>query len=249
MSTLVLGTPPPELQGLLERRHRAGVDRLDEVWEGVHHMVPGPSLEHARISTQLAELLGPLARSAGLLLAMSEFNLGESEDDFRVPDGGLHRLGAAGIWHATAAAVVEILSPDDESRQKLPFYAEHDVDEVLLVDPAKRTITWLALSDGEYAPIERNGLIDLGPTGLAGQLDWPLRPAPPMSPEVMRTADEPRAFLGDAPATTIALPTGKGRDHGLPRHPPGARRSPRREEHRGQVNHGLLGPRRSAGPQ
>lgn len=47
MATLVLGTPPPELQALLERRRRAGVDRLDEVWEGVRHMVPAPSIEHA----------------------------------------------------------------------------------------------------------------------------------------------------------------------------------------------------------
>ena len=173
MTTLVLGSPPPELEALLERRRRAGVDRLDEVWQGVRHVVPGPSLEHARISTQLAELLGPLARAAGLLLAMSEFNVGESEHDFRVPDGGLHRPGAAGIWHATAAAVVEILSPDDESRQKLGFYAEHDVDEVLLVDPATRTITWLALRDSDYQPVQHSSLIDVGPTELAERIDWP----------------------------------------------------------------------------
>ena len=170
---LVLGTPPPELEALLDRRRRAGVDRLDEVWQGVRHMVPGPSFEHARISQQLAELLGPPARTAGLVAALSEFNLGESEYDFRVPDGGLHRPGAAGVWLATAAVVVEILSPDDESWQKLPFYAEHHVDEVLLVDPAERTVTWLALHDGEYKPVQRSGLIELGPTELADRLDWP----------------------------------------------------------------------------
>jgi Uma2 family endonuclease len=173
MATLVLGTPPPELQALLDRRRRAGVDRLDEVWQGVRHMVPAPTFEHAHVSQQLAELLGPLARAAGLVPTMSEFNLGESEHDFRVPDGGLHRPGAAGVWHATAAAVVEILSPDDESRQKLPFYAEHHVDEVVLVDPATRTVTWLALCDGEYAPVERSALVALGPTELADRLDWP----------------------------------------------------------------------------
>ena len=131
---LVLGTPPPELEALLERRRQAGVDRLDEVWQGVRHIVPGPSIEHADISQQLAVLLDGPARAAGLPPTMSEFNLGESEHDFRVPDGGLHRPGASGVWQATAAAVVEILSPGDESRQKLPFYADHDVDEVLLVD-------------------------------------------------------------------------------------------------------------------
>ena len=173
MATLVLGTPPPELEALLERRHRAGVDRLDEVWEGVRHMVPGPSFEHARISQQLAELLGPPARAAGLLATMSEFNLGESEQDFRVPDGGLHRPGAAGVWLSTAAVVVEILSPDDESWLKLPFYAEHHVDEVVLVDPAEQAVTWLSLRGGKYEPAQRSGLIDLGAADLAEQLDWP----------------------------------------------------------------------------
>ena len=173
MTTLVLGTPPPELEALFERRRQAGVDRLDEVWQGVRHMVPGPSFEHARISQQLAELLGPLASASGLLAAISEFNLGESEHDFRVPDGGLHRPGAAGVWLSTAALVVEILSPEDEAWQKLPFYAAHAVDEVLIVDPADRTISWLALVGGEYRRLQRSGLIDIGPEELCEQLDWP----------------------------------------------------------------------------
>jgi hypothetical protein len=173
MATLVLGTPPPELEALRQRRRRAGLDRLDEVWQGVHHMVPAPSFEHARITQQLALLLDRPARTAGLLAVMGEFNLGESEHDFRVPDGGLHRPGAAGVWLSTAAAVVEILSPDDESRQKLPFYAEHGVDEVLLVDPAERSVTWLRLHDGAYEAVERSGLIALGPAELAARLDWP----------------------------------------------------------------------------
>jgi len=173
MPTLVLGSPPPELEALLERRRRAGVDRLDEVWQGVHHMVPAPCYEHARITQQLAELLGPPARAAGLEPAMGEFNLGESEHDFRVPDGGLHRPGAAGVWLSTAALVVEIISPDDETWQKLPFYAAHDVDEILIVDPDERTVTWLGLRDGEYRPLQRSGLVELGPVELAKQLDWP----------------------------------------------------------------------------
>jgi hypothetical protein len=173
MSTLVLGSPPPELQALLERRRQAGADRLDEVWQGVHHMVPGPSFEHARISQQLAELLGPPARAGGLLAAISEFNLGESEHDFRVPDGGLHRPGAAGVWLSTAALVVEILSPDDETWQKLPFYAAHHVDEVVIIDPTERTVTWLGLEEGEYQPVQQSALIKLGPLELAEQLDWP----------------------------------------------------------------------------
>jgi putative restriction endonuclease len=173
VSTLVLGNPPPELEALLERRRQAGVDRLDEVWEGVRHMVPGPSFEHADVSQQLAVLLDAPARAAGLVPTMSEFNLGESEHDFRVPDGGLHRPGAHGVWQPTAALVVEIVSPGDETWQKLPFYAAHRVDEVLIVDPTDRTATWLGLRDGEYLQLGRSALIDLGPQELAGRLDWP----------------------------------------------------------------------------
>jgi Uma2 family endonuclease len=173
MRTLVLDPPTSGLEEMLERRRRSGLDRLDEMWNGVLHMVPAPSGEHAEISQQLAELLGPLARAAGLIAAIGEFNLGEDDHDFRVPDGGLHRDRPSGVWHSTAALVVEIVSPDDESWQKLPFYAAHRVDEVLIVDPREHSVSWLGLDDGDYHPIERSGLIDLGAQGLAGQLDWP----------------------------------------------------------------------------
>ncbi|MGI8413374.1 MAG: Uma2 family endonuclease [Solirubrobacteraceae bacterium] len=172
MPTLVLGTSPPELEALLARRRRTGADRFDEVWDGVYHMVPDPSHGHARLEAQLTRLLGPPADAAGLEIT-GQFNLGQTRDDFRVPDGGLHRPGAEGMWHPTAALVVEIVSPEDRSRQKLPFYATYHVDEVLVVDPRERTIDWLALVGSEYRGVPRSGLIDLGPSELAEKINWP----------------------------------------------------------------------------
>jgi len=92
-----------------------------------------------------------------------------------VLDGGLHRPGASGVWHPTAALIIEIVSPGDESRQKLPFYATHDVEEVVIVEPEKRAVHWLGLTDdgSEYHPIARSNLIDLDPAQLAEQIDWP----------------------------------------------------------------------------
>jgi Uma2 family endonuclease len=104
---------------------------------------------------------------------IGQSNLGESEHDFRVPDGALHRSPPTGVWHPTAALVIEIVSPGDESWEKLPFYAAHDVDEVLIVDPQERSVGWLALEGSEYGPLEHSGLVDLGARGLAEQLDWP----------------------------------------------------------------------------
>ncbi|HEY5316366.1 MAG TPA: Uma2 family endonuclease [Solirubrobacteraceae bacterium] len=107
------------------------------------------------------------------MTSTGQINLGESEDDFRVPDGALHRDRASGVWHHTAALVVEIVSPNDESWEKLSYYAARGVDEVLIVDPQERTVSWLALQQGGYRPVERSGLIGMGPGGLAEQLDWP----------------------------------------------------------------------------
>lgn len=173
MRTLILDPPTAGLDELLERRRRSGLDRLDEVWEGVYHLIPAPSDAHADVAQQLVELLGPPARAAGLFPTMHDFNLGSSEHDFRVPDGGVHRARSWGTWEETAPLVVEIVSPGDETWDKLPFYAAHHVDEVLIVDPQERSISWLALQKGGYGPVERSGLLKLGVSDPQERIDWP----------------------------------------------------------------------------
>lgn len=174
MATFVRDPEPVELQQLRERRERLDLDHYDEVWEGVLHMNPPPTGEHQLILQQLAELLGPLARDAGLVPLINEFGLGrEGKENYRVPDGGLHRGAPKGVYQRTAALVIEILSPGDESWSKLPFYAAHDVDELLVVDPQEHAVDWLGLTGGEYHPIGRSGLIDLGRDALAERIDWP----------------------------------------------------------------------------
>jgi Uma2 family endonuclease len=172
MRALILDPPSAGLDELLERRRRSGLDRFDEVWEGVLHMVPAPSHAHGSIEAQLLMILGPAAHAAELE-PTGQCNLGESEHDFRVPDGALHHPGASGTWHPTAALVIEIVSPGDETWEKLPFYAAHQVDELLIVDPQQQAVHWFALQAGEYHPVQRSGLIDLGPAELQGRIDWP----------------------------------------------------------------------------
>lgn len=190
MPTLVMDPAPAEIDALIERRRRLGLDHRDEMWEGVYRMNPPPSHEHQAILQQLAVLLDGLARDAGLEPLIQAFGLGDGKDSYRVPDGGLHRPGASGVWHTTAALVIEIVPPGDDSWKKLPFFAAHGVEEVLIVDPAKRSVDWLGLladpaiqavcpgsvdprSVGEYRPIERSGLIDLSARDLAERIDWP----------------------------------------------------------------------------
>lgn len=61
-------------------------------------------------------------------------------DDYRVPDQCYARpdqLSERGV--EGAVLVVELLSPGDETYDKLDWYASAGVDEVLVVDPDTRT--------------------------------------------------------------------------------------------------------------
>jgi Uma2 family endonuclease len=173
MPTLVMDPAPAEIDALIEYRRRLDLDHYDEVWEGVLHMNPPPAAEHQYILQQLAELFGPLARRAGFVAVLNEFGLGDGKDNYRVPDGGIHRAVPRGVYQTTAALVIEVVSPADKSWEKFDFYAAHDVDEVLIIDRSKQEVHWFGLRDGEYQAIERSDLIDLGSAELAEQIDWP----------------------------------------------------------------------------
>ncbi len=74
---------------------------------------------------------------------------------------------------ATAPLVAEILSPDDETWQKLPFYAAHSVGELLIVDPAAQTLTWLILREGTYMEDSWSDLLAVTAEVVARAISWP----------------------------------------------------------------------------
>jgi hypothetical protein len=135
-------------------------------------MNPAPSGRHGQLEAQLTQLIAPRAKAVGLVMT-GQFNLGDSERDYRVPDGGLHRAWSDSIWYPTAVLALEIISPGDESYQKLPFYAAHRVDEAVIVDPDRRQVEWLGLAGDKYEPVKTSGLIELGAAELAQRIDWP----------------------------------------------------------------------------
>jgi Putative restriction endonuclease len=171
MRTVVLGPRPPELDALIARRRALGLDTHDEVWKGEYHMAPTAHSSHGWLDDQLAVLLHPLAQAAGLG-GTGPFNLGEP-DDFRVPDRGLHRTRPNAVWIPTAAVVVEIESPDDETWDKLDFYAGHGVDELLIVSAKTRSVTCLVLEDGRYERVGESRLLGPDSATLAERIEWP----------------------------------------------------------------------------
>ena len=89
-----------------------------------------------------------------------------------MPNGALVRPGPDAVYLHTAALVLEIVAPGDESWSKLDFYAAHGVEELLIVDPQQKTVSWMGLERGEYKHLKRSRLIELG-AELAEQIDWP----------------------------------------------------------------------------
>jgi len=166
-----LDPQPAWVERLLEERRRSGAGRRDEVWKGILHVIPPPSVEHERLGHQLHVLLDPSASSVDLVVA-GTVGIG-TEDDYRVPDLALLRPGYAPQWNRTAALIVEIVSPRDDTWEKLPFYAAHQVDEAVIVDPQERKFHWFGLqAAGEYRSLERSRLLDVGSGELAAQLGW-----------------------------------------------------------------------------
>ena len=140
MRTLFVTDPPPPVEDWLAHRHALGQDRFDEVWEGEYHVAPAPHWRHARVEDEVAAVLRPLAAHAGLH-GGGPCSIGTAED-YRVPNRAYLRADDGQLWNPTAAIVVEIVSPGDESRRKLDFYGRAGIEELLVVDPDERTVEW-----------------------------------------------------------------------------------------------------------
>jgi Uma2 family endonuclease len=140
---------------LLDERRRRGNDRFDEVWEGVLHMVPPPAERHQHFGSRLLVALDALVQARGFKVAQ---NIGfyQAKDDFRVPDLAVYRpdqTTARGL-EAAGELLVEIMSPRDASRVKLPWYAARDVREVLLIDRDTLAVELYACETGVPVRVE-----------------------------------------------------------------------------------------------
>src|SRR5262245_6036361 len=172
MRTVVLGNNHPELTEWIARRRAMRQDLHDEVWAGEHHVAAAPNIWHSVVAGELGVVLSRLAGQRGLYCGAA-FNLGLHEHNFRVPDLGVHRELRDVVWVPTAAMVVEVVSPDDESWLKFDHYAAHAVDEVLVADPKDRSLHLFALVDGRYQPVERSTVLDVAVADLLVAIAWP----------------------------------------------------------------------------
>ncbi|MHC4177082.1 MAG: Uma2 family endonuclease [Planctomycetota bacterium] len=134
---------------LKAEREASGADRYDEVWEGVYMMAPMPNSEHQGLVIQLASILQEVIGWSGLADVFPGINLSAQDDDwehdYRVPDVADFLKSGSAVncdthWRGAADFLVEITSPEDRTREKIPFYSRIGVVELLLVDRESWTL-------------------------------------------------------------------------------------------------------------
>jgi len=155
MPTLV--NDPRVEETLLAERRRSGLDKYDEVWDGVYVMAPLANNEHADIQTKLAIILGTLITFCGLGRVHAGANVSDQENDwtrnYRCPDvlvflNGNKAEDRLTHWFGGPDFAVEVASRGDQSREKIDFYAGVGVRELLIVDRDPWQLELFRLIDG-----------------------------------------------------------------------------------------------------
>lgn len=128
---------------LLATRRERGLDRYDEVWDGMYVMHALPNDEHQQIVNRLSHALTFLIEDSGRGQVRPGVNLSSNPSnwklDYRCPDVVVFLNDSSAIchgafWTGGADLAVEILSPRDEMPSKLDFYAKVGTKELLIVD-------------------------------------------------------------------------------------------------------------------
>ena len=144
---------------LADRREK-GLDRWDEMWDGVLHMTPAPNVEHQQILDGLIEFLRPHLRTTRRGRLVSGINVFGDASNYRIPDltfvaaGREHILHEDGVRGEGPDAVIEIRSPHDETYDKLPFYAALGVREVVIIDRDTRHPELYRLAGSQYVALQ-----------------------------------------------------------------------------------------------
>jgi Uma2 family endonuclease len=145
------------VQELLAERQKTGAARWDEVWDGVVHMSPMPSIEHQREEKRLLLALCELVERQGLGEVFHQVNVADpvkGMDDYRVPDICVLLPSSQAKVESTYIAggpdlVIEIHSPDDETYKKLPWYAKQGVREVVVINRDTRKVELFRNKEGQ----------------------------------------------------------------------------------------------------
>jgi Uma2 family endonuclease len=187
---------------LIRRRQELGLDKYDEMWDGVYVMPPLANNPHQTLVSLLLSVLQAVVMLPGRGLVLPGANVSDRrhkwEESYRVPDVVVVLPNSRAIdcvthWFGGPDFLIEIQSPDNDTEDKIPFFSRIKVRELLIIHRDSRQLR-LFRHDGE-------DLIPVEPTDFQGK-KWlvstviPLafrRPTARGNPrtEVVRTDDTP----------------------------------------------------------
>ena len=159
MTTVLIEDSRVADEFIADRRAR-GQDTYDEVWEGVYHVTPAGTAVHAHVQALVVALLVEHARVIGEYAA-GPCNIGSGgKDNYRVPDAALF-AGAPveQLYLPTARLVAEVRSPKDSTYAKRAFYAQHGVEELLVIDPLAAELEVWRRDDARYTQADRSDVL------------------------------------------------------------------------------------------
>lgn len=122
---------------------RAVNPRPQEVWDGVTFIMPDPNLEHQGIALFFYGVFWTIFGGNSDYRVFPGVNVSDRTEgwteNYRSPDLAVYRAENPAMpyenhWHGGPDLALEIVSPDDHSRDKLDFYARVGTREVLILD-------------------------------------------------------------------------------------------------------------------
>ncbi|MGA2257299.1 MAG: Uma2 family endonuclease [Thermoguttaceae bacterium] len=150
---------------LKAQRHASGGDRYDEVWKGVYIMSPQPNVEHQELVSDLVGVLRDVIRPPHGGKVYPGINVSDRAEDweanYRCPDVAVFLPGSQAQafeahYRGPADFLVEIVSPHDNARDKIPFYGLLGVHELLIIDRYPWTLELYRHNGNELVLVARS---------------------------------------------------------------------------------------------
>jgi Uma2 family endonuclease len=148
---------------LIQDRKRKGIDRYDEVWEGMYVLPSMPTNAHQKLLDDLGDILTEVVKRGRLGNKYQGANVSDRrkgwDHNYRVPDMVVVLRNSRAIDCCTHLFggpdfLVEIQSPGDDTEEKVPFYGKVGVRELLIIHRDKRTLRLLRLEGEELVLVK-----------------------------------------------------------------------------------------------
>lgn len=128
---------------LIAERQASGADKYDEVWEDVYVMAPLANNEHQNLVKEFTTVLTIAVDWPGLGKVFPGVNVSDHRNDwnrnYRCPDvvvflSGTSAEDCGSHWYGGPDFAIEVMSPDDRTLEKLPFYAKVGTRELMAIN-------------------------------------------------------------------------------------------------------------------